>query len=143
MSQIDETEPGSETDGADGVAEQLSIEDSLLDRGIDDVLDEGYSPPDREPAVRVPTESEEARGSSLNELLAAEEPDVWNVESNNLFDESGDEVGDQRAGRLVDSDGGGYIDRDKDLFAGDVGIDGAGASAEEAAVHVIDEYDQR
>ena len=109
MSQIDETEPGSETDGADGVAEQLSIEDSLLDRGIDDVLDEGYSPPDREPAVRVPTESEEARGSSLNDLLSAEEPDVWNDESNNLFDESGDEVGDQRAGRLVDSDGGGYV----------------------------------
>ena len=90
MSQIDETEPGSETDGADGVAEQLSLEDSLLDRGIDDVLDEGYSPPDREPGVRVPTEAEEARGSSLNDLLAAEEPDVWNDESKNLFDENGE-----------------------------------------------------
>ena len=29
------------------------------------------------------------------------------------------------------------------LVADDVGIDGAGASAEEAAIHVIDEYDQR
>jgi hypothetical protein len=29
------------------------------------------------------------------------------------------------------------------VLADDVGIDGAGASAEEAAMHVIDEYDQR
>ena len=41
----------------------------------------------------------------------------------------------------VGSDG--YSDTEKDLLAGDVGIDGAGASAEEAAMHVIDEYDQR
>ena len=142
MSQIDETEPGSETDGADGVAEQLSLEDTLMDRGIEDLLDEGYSPPDREPGVSVPTESEAARGSSLNDLLAAEEPDVWTEESTNVFDESGDEVGDRRAGRLVDS-GGGYADHEKHLYAGDVGVDGAGASAEEAAMHVIDEYDQR
>lgn len=143
MSQIDETEPGSGTDGGDGVAEQLTVEDTLLDRGLDDVLDEGYSPPDREPSVRVPTESEEAHGASLNDLLAAEEPDVWNDEGSNLFDENGDEVGDRRAGRLVDAGDGGYSDRENDLFAGDVGIDGAGASAEEAAVHVIDEFDQR
>ena len=77
MSQIDETEPGSETDGNDGVAEQLSVEDSLLDTRIDDVLDEGYSPPDREPSVHVPTEAEEERGESLDELLSAETPDVW------------------------------------------------------------------
>ena len=36
-----------------------------------------------------------------------------------------------------------YADTDNDLLAEDVGIDGAGASAEEAAMHVIDEYDQR
>ena len=143
MSQIDETEPGSETDGADGVAEQLSLEDSLLDRGIDDVLDEGYSPPDREPSVHVPTESEEERGESLDELLSAETPDVWAQESDNIFDESGEEVGGTRAGRLVGIGTDGYSDSEKDLLAGDVGIDGAGASAEEAAMHVIDEYDQR
>jgi Family of unknown function (DUF5709) len=143
MNQIDETEPGSETDGNDGVAEQLSVEDALLDTRIDDVLDEGYSPPDREPSVHVPTESEEARGESLDELLSAETPDVWDQEESNLFDESGEEVGDARAGRLVGVGTDGYVDTEKDLLAGDVGIDGAGASAEEAAMHVIDEYDQR
>jgi hypothetical protein len=143
MDQIDETEPGSETDGHDGVAEQLSVEDSLLDTRIDDVLDEGYSPPDREPSVHVPTESEEERGESLDELLSAETPDVWAQESDNIFDESGEEVGGTRAGRLVGIGTDGYSDSEKDLLAGDVGIDGAGASAEEAAMHVIDEYDQR
>jgi hypothetical protein len=143
MDQIDETEPGSETDGHDGVAEQLSVEDSLLDTRIDDVLDEGYSPPDREPSVHVPTESEEERGESLDELLSAETPDVWAQEGDNIFDESGEEVGGTRAGRLVGIGTDGYSDTEKDLLAGDVGIDGAGASAEEAAMHVIDEYDQR
>lgn len=143
MNQIDETEPGSETDGNDGVAEQLSVEDSLLDTRIDDVLDEGYSPPDREPSVHVPTESEEARGESLDELLSAEVPEIWAQDEDNLFDESGEEVGGARAGRLVSVGSDGYSDTEKDLLAGDVGIDGAGASAEEAAMHVIDEYDQR
>ena len=143
MDQIDETEPGSETDGHDGVAEQLSVEDSLLDTRIDDVLDEGYSPPDREPSVHVPTESEEERGESLDELLSAETPDVWAQDGDNIFDESGEEVGGTRAGRLVGIGTDGYSDTEKDLLAGDVGIDGAGASAEEAAMHVIDEYDQR
>jgi hypothetical protein len=143
MNQIDETEPGSSDDENDGVAEQLSVEDSLLDTRIDDVLDEGYSPPDREPHVHVPTESEEARGESLDELLSAEVPEVWAQDEDNLFDESGDEVGGERAGRLVSVGSDGYRDTEKDLLAGDVGIDGAGASAEEAAMHVIDEYDQR
>ena len=101
MSQIDETEPGSGNDENDGVAEQLSVEDSLLDTRIDDVLDEGYSPPDREPSVHVPTEAEEERGESLDQLLAAETPEVWAEDADNLFDESGEEVGGVRAGRLV------------------------------------------
>lgn len=50
-------------------------------------------------------------------------------------------MGERRAGRLtiddasVDGSDGG----EKELVAGDAGIDGAGASAEEAAVHVVDE----
>jgi len=52
-------------------------------------------------------------------------------------------VGDERAGRLVAPDEGVREDTEKDLDAQDVGIDGAGASAEEAAVHVIDEEDHR
>ncbi|HVV19682.1 MAG TPA: DUF5709 domain-containing protein, partial [Pseudonocardiaceae bacterium] len=48
-----------------------------------------------------------------------------------------DEVGTDRSGRLVEDE-----DARDDYFATDVGIDGAGASAEEAAVHVVpdDEY---
>ena len=46
-------------------------------------------------------------------------------------------MGDQRAGRLVDLDEGLGEDTEKDLVADDVGIDGAAASAEEAAVHIV------
>ena len=52
-----------------------------------------------------------------------------------------DEVGDARAGRLVDSDDGGNEDTDDELWARDEGIDGAAASAEEAAVHVVRDRD--
>ncbi len=129
---------GRENEGADDVPAQLDSGETLFDRGLDDWLDEGYSPPDREPSVDVPTEAEEQQGLSLDTLLAAEEPDVGAGEPQNLYSEYGDEVGDRRAGRLVDGDEGAYVDTDKDLWAGDVGIDGAGATAEEAAVHVID-----
>jgi len=47
------------------------------------------------------------------------------------------EVGDERAGRLVDPDEGLSTDTEKDLVGDDVGIDGAASSAEEAAVHVV------
>ena len=47
------------------------------------------------------------------------------------------EVGDVRAGRLVDPNEGIGPDADKDLIGEDVGIDGAAASAEEAAVHIV------
>lgn len=134
----DDDPTGRENEAADDVSVQLDSGDTLLYRGLVDPLDEGYSPPDREPSVGVPTESEEAEGLSLDQLLSAEEPEVDAGERSNLFSEYGDEVGDLRAGRLVDGDEGAYIDTDKDLWAGDIGIDGAGASAEEAAVHVID-----
>ena len=72
---IDETQPG--YDVTEGVSEQLTVSDTLSEDRLDDFLDEGYNPPDREPSVQVPTESEEERGLSLSELLSAETPDVW------------------------------------------------------------------
>lgn len=138
---IDETQPG--YDVTEGTSEQLSLSDTLSDERLEDLLDEGYNPPDREPTVHVPTEAEEERGLSLDEQLSAETPDVWARDEDNLFDESGDEVGDVRAGRLVSDGSDAYADSRNDVLADDVGIDGAGASAEEAAMHVIDEYDQR
>ena len=52
-----------------------------------------------------------------------------------------DEVGRARSGRLVATNEGFGEDDDSELFASDVGIDGGAASAEEAAMHVIDDED--
>jgi hypothetical protein len=104
---------------------QLTQEDALIDRGVDDLLDEGYVSPD---AWREPRDHE-----TLDELLAEEEPDAA-LDIDGSDEQAGDdEVGDARAGRLV------AVDRDGELLGGDVGIDGGAAPAEEAAVHVIDE----
>ena len=111
--------------------DQLQPEDTLDDRGVDDVLDEGYSPPDR---WKEPKENE-----TLDELLAEEEPDPA-MQLDDPDEQSGnDEVGNLRSGRLVAPDEGFGADTEKDLIGSEVGIDGAAASAEEAAVHVIDD----
>ena len=139
--------------------EQLSQEqpyDSLVDRGVEDVLDEGYSPPERySSAERFGNTAEEMReGETFEERLRQEVPDDEVVYGEDAGDDPdrdpleippeddflGDrEVGDGRAGRLVDPNQGIGEDDEKDLVGDDVGIDGAAASAEEAAVHVVDE----
>jgi hypothetical protein len=119
--------------------DQLQSGDTLDDRGLDDVLDEGYSPPDREPAhLRHPHEVDEPE--TLDERLAEEEPDVGaglDEESDDILDDG--EVGDARSGRLVARGEGADADDDSEMWASDAGIDGAGASAEEAAMHIVDE----
>jgi Family of unknown function (DUF5709) len=52
-----------------------------------------------------------------------------------------DDGPDPRAGRLVAPDEGAHADAEADLVATDVGIDGGGASAEEAALHVVADDD--
>jgi hypothetical protein len=118
---------------------QLQAEDTLDDRGLDDVLDEGYSPPDREPAHlrHGMTRDEQRAGETLDERLAEEEPDIDPYADDNDYGEA-----DPRAGRLVAPDEGSGPDVEKDEVADDVGYDGAGASAEEAAVHVIESEDE-
>ena len=129
-----------ETYGSQSVddEDQLQPEDTLDDRGVDDVLDEGYSPPDREPAHlrHGMTREEQRAGETLDERLAEEEPDIDPYADDNDYGEA-----DPRAGRLVAPDEGFGEDVDKDEIAEDVGLDGAGASAEEAAVHVISSED--
>lgn len=117
--------------------DQLQPEDTLDDRGVADVLDEGISPPDREPRHlrNAPTGQEQLEGESLEERLAQEEPEPDRYEQAGL--DSG--PADERAGRLVAPDEGLGDDVERDEVAEDVGIDGGGASAEEAAVHVINE----
>jgi Family of unknown function (DUF5709) len=119
--------------------DQLQPGDSLDDRGLEDVLDEGYSPPDREPGhLRHPHGVDDPE--TLDERLAEEEPDVGanlDEESDDFLDDG--EVGNARSGRLVAQDEGSGYDGDSELWAADAGIDGAGASAEEAAMHIVDE----
>ena len=125
--------------------DQLQPSDTLDDRGVDDVLDEGYSPPDREPGhLRHPHEVDEPE--TLDERLAEEEPDVLvdpdeDDDADTFGIDAEDEVGGERTGRLVAQNQGSGEDEDAELWATDAGIDGAGASAEEAAMHVIDEAD--
>ncbi|MCX4403353.1 DUF5709 domain-containing protein [Streptomyces sp. NPDC059441] len=124
----------------------LDVSDTLDDRGVDEALDEGYSPPERPWGVEHTgvTAAERQRGESLDERLAEEIPDVAVQVGDgigDLWDGDGelidDEVGDRRAGRLIAPDEGAHEDTEKDLIAYDAGVDGAGASAEEAAMHVI------
>jgi hypothetical protein len=142
------------TDGTDPeeASGLLEAEDTLEDpRGVRDVLDTGWSPPERPWAVDDwgTTESEESAGESLDGRLARELPDRDDGDDGDGLGDSSDsdgellddQVGDVRAGRLVDSDGGGREDTDDELWARDEGIDGAAASAEEAAVHVVRDRD--
>lgn len=119
-------------------SEQLDIADgleSLVDRGVEDPLDEGYSPPEGWSAGEGfgNTAYEELVGETLDQRLAQEEPEVA-VGEFDIDTEVDDETAydEDRAGRLAPAEG-------ASQFATDVGIDGAAASAEEAAIHVIPE----
>jgi Family of unknown function (DUF5709) len=132
--------------------------DTLSGAPGNDPLDRGVAPPERWSAgVRYGvTEQEQEQGESLDQLLSEEEPDpALNFEDDDEDeDEEDDDAGDEdvdglllddgpdpRAGRLVAEDEGAHPDDEADLVATDVGIDGGGATAEEAAVHVVEEDD--
>ncbi len=121
----DEDQPGAEDSPGDGVA------------GDVDELDRGYSPPERYSPDYGNTPWEEAHGETLGMRLSEEEPEPDPYADELTTDDPDAEVGDVRAGRLVDVDQGLGEDTEKDLVGLDVGLDGAAASAEEAAVHII------
>jgi hypothetical protein len=112
--------------------------DTLDDRGLDDALDEGIVPPQKwSPGQGFGnTAAEQLEGESLDQRLAQEEPepDPWTDAAEDIDD---GQVGAERSGRLVAPDEGAHEDTERDALAFDVGIDGAGATAEEAAMHVI------
>jgi Family of unknown function (DUF5709) len=128
----------------DDETQPQSTSDSLVDRDLPEPLDEGYSPPEKWSVAQKygNTPLEEQLGESLDQRLAQEipEPDPYLAAEEEVEDVGG-EVGRVRAGRLVAEDEGVHEDTEKDLVADDVGIDGAAASAEEAAMHVIDDED--
>ena len=139
-------------------SEVLDSSDTLDGEPGDDPLDRGVATPERWSAgMRFGTTAGEQReGESLDRLLAEEEPDnafgaddeePWDTaEDEDVADEDIDGLllddgPDPRAGRLVAEDEGAHPDDEADLVARDAGIDGGAASAEEAAVHVVDEDD--
>ncbi len=143
--------------------EQLTEADTLDSSGVEDPLDRGYSPPERERGTRAfgVTAEEQHRNEPLEERIRQEVPDPTSAygapDNESGLDEDrvggddpdaidaeddwlGDaEVGGRRAGRLVADDEGAHEDEEGELWGRDVGIDGAAASAEEAAVHIVDD----
>lgn len=102
-----------------------------------DPLDRGVAPPERWSAgMRFGvTADEQKAGESLDQLLSEEEPDPALDVDGLLLDDGPD----PRAGRLVAPDEGAHPDVEAGLVAHDVGIDGGAATAEEAAVHVVED----
>jgi hypothetical protein len=135
--------------------DQLQPDDTLDDRGVEDVLDEGMSPPERpsREMAHPMTAADEAEGETLDERLEQEEPDpaaevdhTAESQEEELVDgdenadpSDGFEVGDERTGRLVDPEDGPTDEENQFPAADDAGIDGAAASAEEAAMHTVEE----
>jgi hypothetical protein len=129
---------------------QLQPEDTLDDRGTGDILDEGISPPEklRGSTAKGVTPAEASEGETLEERMRQEEPDPTaqvepDVDDSTEVDDPTDQfAGAERSGRLLEPDEGSREDVEKDAIARDVGIDGGAASAEEAAVHVIDDNER-
>lgn len=143
MTMSENADQGAESDYSDD-DDQLQPEDSLVDRGVDDILDEGYSPPERAMGLDAfgLTDAERQEGETLERKLSTEVADTplsSDDDADPGFPPVENEVGDRRAGRLLAPDAGVSEDTESQLLAEDVGIDGAAASAEEAAVHIIDE----
>ena len=112
------------------------------DRGLAEPLDEGYSPPEKWSVGQGygNTPLEEELGETLDQRIAQEEPEPDPYAEEDVEDLDDGEVGNARAGRLVAPDEGTGEDEDSEMFADDAGIDGAGASAEEAAMHVVNDW---
>jgi Family of unknown function (DUF5709) len=135
--------------------EVLDGTDTLDGNPGDDPLDRGIVPPERWSAGVRDALAGEDNVESLDDLLAEEEPDVTDEDDDEWDEnETGDEVvrlerddvPDPRAGRLAATEADVYGEgddvlavQDGELLATDTGIDGGAASAEEAAVHVIDD----
>ena len=127
----------------DGV---LESSDTLDYNPAGEPLDIGYEAADRYAGVNRYgiTIAEQRAGESLDQLLSEEEPDVDPyAEPEPDLDEDelirrGDDL-EPRAGRLVDEDEGLTADFEAEAIGYDVGIDYGAASAEEAAIHVVDD----
>jgi hypothetical protein len=144
--------------------EVLDSSDTLDGPPGDDPLDRGVATPERWSApIRTGGTADEAEaGESLDELLAEEEPDIDDDDLDDDYDEPDenapehdvrrtllDDGPDPRAGRLTSEDGSPdasddnpYSSDDGEAVGYDAGIDGGAATAEEAAMHALDDADE-
>ncbi|GAA0920666.1 DUF5709 domain-containing protein [Streptomyces thermoalcalitolerans] len=129
-------------------AAPLDLQNAVDERTYDDILDEGYSPPEKPLGVTKygTTAAEQHEGESLDQRLAQEQPDAGESQGGAVGDLPGGEgepadpeAGTDRAGRLVAPDEGAHPDTTGEEIATDRGIDAGAATAEEAAVHVVDD----
>lgn len=146
---VPDDRPSRRTDFGNTLSEMRRGEslDQRLGEDEPDVLEQELGDPvDQVLGVR-PGQEDVNIGESGDARLATEaeldDPEVEQlvVEAGGDTDVPGQEFAerDVRAGRLVAPDEGAHTDTEKDLVADDVGIAGAGASAEEAAVHVVED----
>jgi len=135
-----------------------SASDTLSGDPGEDPADRGVAPPSHWTAGMRYALAGEEDSETMDELLSEQEPDVLDELGEDPWDENAtgeevrrlerDEGAEPRAGRLVapaedtDDIGDTLVDSQDAEVARDVGIDGGAASAEEAAVHVIDDEDQ-
>ena len=134
--------------------------ETLDDDAVSDPLDTGVAPPQHWSAGMKfgTTAEEEEQGESLDQLLAEEVPDQDLDDDDDVPESYGDtddedeadeyvdgllldDGEDPRAGRLVADDEGAHPSAEASLIGRDAGIDGGAASAEEAAVHVVEDDD--
>ena len=136
-----------------------SASDTLSGDPGEDPVDRGVAPPSHWSAGMRYALAGEEDSESMDELLSEQEPDVLDELGEDSWDENATaeevrrlergEGAEPRAGRLVappedtDDIGGTLVDSQDAEVARDVGIDGGAASAEEAAVHVIDDDDDQ
>jgi hypothetical protein len=147
---VPDDRPSHRTDYGDTLSEMREGEslDHRLSEDEPDLLEQELGDPvDQILGQRRDTEDdpdfEEDRDARLATEADEDDPDI----RASLVEEGGDtdvpapefEEEQPRAGRLVEPDEGLESDTEKDMIAYDAGISGAGASAEEAAVHLTDE----
>ena len=130
-----------------GASVQLESAESLVGPPNEEALDAGYIPPDRPYVLDEDgvTPAAIREGESLDERLHRERPDAGVEEPT---PDGGDQpealAGDERSGRLAPAAdtaiaGTGGDDTIGSTDAVDVGISGGAASAEEAAIHTLDD----
>ncbi|MBE7371768.1 DUF5709 domain-containing protein [Dermacoccus barathri] len=115
-------------------ADQASAADDLSGREYEEALDAGITAPEKQPRW-----ADHGGTETLDERLAEETPDVDPDSAYGNPDGVSEEVDAREAGRLVAPDEGEREDEEKDLVASDEGYAGGDESAEESAIHVVEE----